>query len=204
MLNDHDQAIRTSANIKFIGIWTFDVCSGRIFGDKLAGEYFGLTEYAFRKGVEPQRLHAAIDPGGLPAVRKAVSDAVAKGRPIDVVYHVTSPSLGRRKIRSVGSCYRENGEPIICSGYFIDLAAPHSHLTALEAINDLTSDAFAIAHQRNYKFLSHLLGMVRIETGTMLAKEYIRRFPMRADEQLATPRTSRFKKAPRVLDNVDF
>ena len=173
---DKSLGLRSSFNLKFIGIWTYDLASDRVFGDRLAGEYFGLTEYAFRNGVDRTVFRQAIDPADLTLVQRTLHEALHQGKPIDVTYHVNSPSLGRRKIRAVGTCYRESHEPIICAGYFIDKSGPHSRLAALEAINDLINEAFDVSVEVKDPFLRLLLDMPRIEAGTLLGKEYSRRF----------------------------
>lgn len=130
--------LRPSQNVDLIGTWTLDIVSGLLFTDRLVGEYFGVSERASRRGVELSVVARTIVERDVKRVRQARKIAMEQNTLLEVTFSVLSPTFGQRKVRAVGVNHQQDGEPIFCSGYLLDMGSPGDRMSILNAIRERT------------------------------------------------------------------
>ncbi|CAN7396113.1 hybrid sensor histidine kinase/response regulator [Massilia sp. LjRoot122] len=70
-----------------LGIWTWDIDSGRVAGDARMAAWFGIPD-ALRDDAPVERYFEAVHPDDAPAVQALLSDAAARGLPYDATFRI--------------------------------------------------------------------------------------------------------------------
>lgn len=144
------------------GTWTWDVQRDLIFGDVNLGDYFGLSEDEFARGVPIERCLRSIVPQDRQRVKEAINFAVYDSIPFREVYRVQSRTRGIRKILAIGRCYMDaSGEPRHYPGWFLDISEPaQSGETALKFAADHINCIREVAVSAGEELIGYLLDNV--------------------------------------------
>lgn len=103
-----------------LGIWTWDIESGRVAGDARMAALYGIPE-ELRENAPVERYFEAVHPDDAPAVHALLSEAAARGVPYDATFRIRRPGGGWRWVIGRGTVARtEDGGPARMHGVVID------------------------------------------------------------------------------------
>jgi PAS domain S-box-containing protein len=119
-LAQHNARLRMALKAGALGTWTLDLPEAELTASPSCKRNFG------RPVDEPftyAELQAAIHPDDLPAMKAAVTAAMAFGEPYDIEYRILTPNGEQRWVAIQGELqYRADGTPLAMSGFSTDIS----------------------------------------------------------------------------------
>lgn len=152
-LHESEQRLHLAARAAGLGIWTWDISSGRYWFTDTALSLLGL---AVGKTPDRNRLLAMIEPDDLPTLYAARDEALLGSGEFSCEFRLAGS--GERWIAAIGSAERDSsGDPIMVRGALLDVTEPK--LLARETI--LQRDE--LAHLARVAMLGELSGSIAHE-----------------------------------------
>ncbi len=106
-----------------IGLWDFDVATGKVVSDKVFAEFYGVDAHAAAAGAPLADYLAAIHPQDLDRVSAAIDTAIATGDDFVEEYRVRRRDGTVSWVIARGKCWRDDaGRPLHFPGAVVDIS----------------------------------------------------------------------------------